>query len=378
MRPSARSISGSRSSASIASSCPCTFLGLAGHPRRYADITGVNFLAPLHSVHYFITIAAMITITAQFIFLFNFFYSMFAGEKASENPWHATTLEWSIPSPPPFDNFAGHVPVGLSRRLRIQRPRRHGGLHSAASGPREGWQGALTEHTAMPGTITDDIEIIDAGHGGGHGCPLPAETTTAKVRAAACRRIPQRAYFTAIQLALAGIVMFFMALTSSFLVRKGLGDDWVAFDSAARAVVQYAGPARQQRAPSKSRARDLRRGRYGRRSGAGGPFTTALGASVSRRAIGGLAATGGAGRFPGHQSEQQLFLSADGAARPASDGRHRGSFLRGVPALAALAHHAIHRRRSGLHLLALHGRAVAVSIRTSLPGTVNCARDEKR
>jgi cytochrome c oxidase subunit 1 len=90
---------------------PMHFLGLAGHPRRYADTTGVNFLAPLHSVHYFITIAAMITITAQLIFLFNFFYSMKAGQKATENPWEATTLEWSIPSPPPFDNFAGHIPV---------------------------------------------------------------------------------------------------------------------------------------------------------------------------------------------------------------------------------------------------------------------------
>jgi len=89
---------------------PMHFLGLAGHPRRYSDTSGANFLAPLHSVHYFITIAAMITITAQLIFLFNLFYSMFAGEKATDNPWHATTLEWAIPSPPPFENFAGHVP----------------------------------------------------------------------------------------------------------------------------------------------------------------------------------------------------------------------------------------------------------------------------
>jgi len=90
---------------------PMHFLGLAGNPRRYADLTGVNFLAPLHAVHYFITMAAMITVTVQLLFLFNLFYSMFAGEKATENPWNATTLEWSIPSPPPFDNFAGHVPV---------------------------------------------------------------------------------------------------------------------------------------------------------------------------------------------------------------------------------------------------------------------------
>jgi cytochrome c oxidase subunit 1 len=93
---------------------PMHFLGMIGHPRRYADLTGVNFLNDPHvtNVHFFITVAAFITIGAQFIFLFNFFYSMKWGEKAGDNPWHSTTLEWSIPSPPPFDNFAGrHVQV---------------------------------------------------------------------------------------------------------------------------------------------------------------------------------------------------------------------------------------------------------------------------
>jgi cytochrome c oxidase subunit 1 len=90
---------------------PMHFLGLAGHPRRYADTTGVNFLAPLNEVHLFITIAALITIAAQVLFVVNFFYSLKAGKKASENPWNATTLEWSIPSPPPFDNFGGREPV---------------------------------------------------------------------------------------------------------------------------------------------------------------------------------------------------------------------------------------------------------------------------
>jgi cytochrome c oxidase subunit 3 len=81
----------------------------------------------------------------------------------------------------------------------------------------------------MPGTITDDVEIIDAGHGGGTDVPAGGDDDGDGHGGGGLPAIPQRAYFTAIQLALAGIVMFFMALTSSFLVRKGLGDDWVSF-----------------------------------------------------------------------------------------------------------------------------------------------------
>jgi cytochrome c oxidase subunit 3 len=79
----------------------------------------------------------------------------------------------------------------------------------------------------MPGTITDEIEIIDGGHGGG--TDVPAGGDDDGEGSGGSREMPQRAYFTVIQLGLAGITMFFMALTSSFLVRKGLGNDWVAF-----------------------------------------------------------------------------------------------------------------------------------------------------
>jgi len=84
---------------------PMHFLGIAGHPRRYADLSGFNFLAEMWPLHLFISIAAFITITAQFVFLFNFFWSLFRGRNAAMNPWNATTLEWEIPSPPPHDNF---------------------------------------------------------------------------------------------------------------------------------------------------------------------------------------------------------------------------------------------------------------------------------
>ena len=79
----------------------------------------------------------------------------------------------------------------------------------------------------MPGTITDEIEIIDAGHGGG--TDVPAGGDDDGEGSGGSWQMPQRAYFTVIQLGIAGITMFFMALTSSFLVRKGLGNDWVAF-----------------------------------------------------------------------------------------------------------------------------------------------------
>jgi cytochrome c oxidase subunit 1 len=41
----------------------------------------------------------------QIPFIFNFFWSMFRGKQTDQNPWHATTLEWAAPSPPPHGNF---------------------------------------------------------------------------------------------------------------------------------------------------------------------------------------------------------------------------------------------------------------------------------
>jgi len=76
----------------------------------------------------------------------------------------------------------------------------------------------------MPGTITEDIEIIDAGHGGGTGTPAGGDDDSGSPGSR--RPVPRRAYFTALQLGLAAIVMFFMALASSYIVRKGLGTDW--------------------------------------------------------------------------------------------------------------------------------------------------------
>ncbi|MGA8153074.1 MAG: cbb3-type cytochrome c oxidase subunit I [Terriglobales bacterium] len=90
---------------------PMHYLGMAGQPRRYSQFTELAYLQHLLPLNRFITYAAVITISAQFIFVINLFWSMFKGPKASDNPWEATTLEWTTATPPPHDNFGGHTPV---------------------------------------------------------------------------------------------------------------------------------------------------------------------------------------------------------------------------------------------------------------------------
>jgi cytochrome c oxidase subunit I len=83
---------------------PMHVLGFAGNPRRYAMLSD-DFLLPLIPLHKFITVAALITGAVQFVFLFNLFWSMYKGERATANPWSATSLEWTTSSPAPAGNF---------------------------------------------------------------------------------------------------------------------------------------------------------------------------------------------------------------------------------------------------------------------------------
>jgi cytochrome c oxidase subunit 1 len=90
---------------------PFHAMGLVGMPRRYAQFTEYEFLKNTPPLVLFVTVAAIITVVAQSLFYFNLVWSMFKGKKATDNPWEATTLEWTTATPPPHDNFAGHVPV---------------------------------------------------------------------------------------------------------------------------------------------------------------------------------------------------------------------------------------------------------------------------
>jgi cytochrome c oxidase subunit I len=89
---------------------PFHYLGLAGNVRRYSTFVD-DYLQPLIPVHKWITVAALITGAAQIVFVINLIHSRFWGKPASDNPWEATSLEWSTATPPPFDNFGGKHPV---------------------------------------------------------------------------------------------------------------------------------------------------------------------------------------------------------------------------------------------------------------------------
>src|SRR5438874_5808704 len=90
---------------------PMHYLGMAGQTRRYSQFTEVAYQIKLVPLQTFMTYAAFVTIGVQLVFLFNLFWSMFKGPKASDNPWEATTLEWTTATPPPHGNFGGHTPV---------------------------------------------------------------------------------------------------------------------------------------------------------------------------------------------------------------------------------------------------------------------------
>jgi cytochrome c oxidase subunit I len=74
---------------------PMHFAGFAGNPRRYSDFTTFDFLAKVMPLQRWITYSAFFLATAQLVFLWNLFHSIWRGVPATANPWQATSLEWS-------------------------------------------------------------------------------------------------------------------------------------------------------------------------------------------------------------------------------------------------------------------------------------------
>lgn len=85
---------------------PMFAMGLAGVSRRLFDPTQYAHAVPTQPLNVVISISAWLLALAQIPFILNFFGSIFWGKKVDANPWKATTLEWTAPSPPPHGNFA--------------------------------------------------------------------------------------------------------------------------------------------------------------------------------------------------------------------------------------------------------------------------------
>jgi cytochrome c oxidase subunit 1 len=95
---------------------PMHFVGLTGAPRRYYDYTvysmfDQNQYEIIVDLNVVITIFAFIAGIAQVIFLFNFFHSIWRGQKASKNPWKSNTLEWTTPVEHVHGNWPGALPI---------------------------------------------------------------------------------------------------------------------------------------------------------------------------------------------------------------------------------------------------------------------------
>src|SRR6476660_5771974 len=86
-------------------------LGMGGMPRRYAGFGKYAFLDHLAPMNVFISVSAFLLGAAQIIFAINFFYSMFKGKVATQNPWHAHTLEWQTGDPVPGHGNFAETPV---------------------------------------------------------------------------------------------------------------------------------------------------------------------------------------------------------------------------------------------------------------------------
>ena len=99
---------------------PQHFLGLAGMPRRYPD-----YPAAFAGWNYVSSIGAFIAGFAFLVFFYTMFRTFTSGARVPANQWGegATTLEWSVSSPPPFHTFE-ELP-------RIQYPRPMAAAHAA-------------------------------------------------------------------------------------------------------------------------------------------------------------------------------------------------------------------------------------------------------
>jgi len=80
---------------------PMFYLGIQGMPRRYYD-----YLPEFHGGNIISSLGALVLITGALIIIVNLIRSASHGKKTTEmNTWGGKTLEWTVPTPPPHENF---------------------------------------------------------------------------------------------------------------------------------------------------------------------------------------------------------------------------------------------------------------------------------
>jgi cytochrome c oxidase subunit 1 len=90
---------------------PMHYIGLAGGPRRYYEYTEfAMFQGHFMDINVLITVFACIGGAVQLVFFYNFFHSIWRGQKAPQNPWHSNTLEWTAPVEHMHGNWPGPIP----------------------------------------------------------------------------------------------------------------------------------------------------------------------------------------------------------------------------------------------------------------------------
>ncbi len=90
---------------------PMHFVGLAGVPRRYYSNLDFEMFNDIQFINVIITGFAILSSFGQFVFIFNFFYSVFRGKKSVQNPWKSNTLEWTAPIERIHGNWPGELPT---------------------------------------------------------------------------------------------------------------------------------------------------------------------------------------------------------------------------------------------------------------------------
>jgi len=90
---------------------PMHYEGLAGMPRRYYEFSSWESFKMFGGLNEFISFVSILVFSAQLLFVFNFFYSIFKGRKViTQNPWGGATLEWTAPIRPGHGNWPGEIP----------------------------------------------------------------------------------------------------------------------------------------------------------------------------------------------------------------------------------------------------------------------------